>query len=157
MSHSSISATATMNFDLDLTLEGNDLNIDFSSSLAGMTRIYDRIMFVSEASFVELFVMKGTDAPDEDGNTLEDFDMLYIQNLDENNDCTICIGDRIAAEEGVKRAEIKIPPKRFFVLFSNQYNAVSSGIPDTASETIITIDARFDTHEGRLRILAFEN
>lgn len=147
MSHSAISATATMSYNFDLILGTQNTKIDFSGLVSNINRMFDRVLFISQNYFeVLLFV----DPLAHSGNTMTDVDMLYIENLDTQNAVDICL-----ARAGIGAVIHRIPAGKFIILFGRDYRISEVGC-GASSHQWDEVHARFTTHEGILRIVAIE-
>ncbi len=149
MSHSAISATATMSLDVDMTLGTNSKNVDFAESLTSMRRTFDRTLYVPEDQFNKVMTI-GT----EDGDTLTDFDIIFIENLDGVNPVNVSF-ENIAGTS----ITFLIPAGKFFVLFSKLFDGrefIDGGACIVPVKEVASVYARFNTHEGVIRVLALE-
>ena len=148
MSHSAISATATMAFDLELDIDNNKTIIDFDTAISSLKVIYDRIEFIDTGfSFTE-FMRIGVD------KDMEDIKHLAFKNMDTQNDLHIAF----QFAEGANTATIKIRPLGFFILWNRNIQLTdNAAMPVNASGTITNIWGYFENHNGRIRIVGLNN
>ena len=145
MSHSAISATTTMNYDLEFSLHGSNNNFNVAFEIEKTTKVLDRILFVGSSSFEKVINFDIINPLDIDDTP----DLIYIQNLDSENFCHVAVTNGGAIGDSIS---FKIPANKFMLFTRDKFYAgnLLFNLADTA---IKDVRIKFDTHEGVVRVI----